>query len=89
MPTFGVKVDDETKAYLEERRQRPDPETGAPEIISRSKAIRELIRLGRAADELIENSELDLEHGRAREAFIRQAVLNELSREGLDDPREE
>lgn len=87
MPTFGVNVDDATKGYVEEERVRRDPETGETDIVSRSQVIQELVRIGIAADKIIDQSEeLDLDHGRPRESFVRQAVLNELQREGLPEP---
>lgn len=86
---YGVLIDDSAASYIEDQRIRFDSQTGEREILKRSPVIRELLSLGIVANKIIENSELDLEHGRPREAFVRQALYNELNREGLDDPREE
>jgi hypothetical protein len=87
MPKFGVNVDEQLFEYLESQRIEYDDATAQTDIRARTEVARELLRLGRIANELIDNSELELERGRAREAFVRQAVLNELSREGVDDGR--
>jgi len=83
---YGVSVDDDIADGIEQYRIRVDPETGAQDIVGRSQAVRELVSIGLAAAELIENSDdLDLDHGKPREAFVRQAVLNELRRETDED----
>lgn len=85
---FGVSVDDATAGEIENLRIRTDPETDEREIVPRSEVVQELLGVGLAATKLIESSELDLDPGRPREAFVRQAVLNELSREGVENEGE-
>jgi metal-responsive CopG/Arc/MetJ family transcriptional regulator len=83
MEKFGVSLDDDLAARVERRRVREDAESGH-EIVSRSQVVRDLVSLGLAAESVMERAEgLDLGRGHPREAFVRQALLNELEREGL------
>ena len=83
---FGVSLDDDLAARVEDRRVRETAESGR-EIVSRSAAVRNLVSLGLVADEVIQRTEgLDLDRGHPREAFLRQALLNEIEREGLEPP---
>jgi len=84
---FGVSLDDDLAARIEDQRVRESAESGR-EIVSRSAAVRDLLSLGLAASEVVERTDgLDLSHGHAREAFVRQAILNEIEREGLEPPK--
>lgn len=86
MEKFGVSLDDDLAARIEDQRVREDAESGR-QIVSRSAAVRDLVSLGLVASEVIERTEgLDLSHGHTREAFVRQALLNEIEREGLEPP---
>jgi predicted methyltransferase len=79
---FGVSLDEETAQRVEQVRVRGDVRNR--EVVSRSEAMQELVSLGLVATDVIERTEgLDLDHGRSREAFVRQALLNEIEREGL------
>lgn len=85
---FGISTSVDMYEYLQSRRHTIDDGTGETIIRNRSDVACDLLRIGRAANEIIENSpELDLDPGRPRESFVRQAVLNELNREDLDDGR--
>ena len=81
---FGWSTDDQTASRVEERRVRRDPETGERSIVPRSQVVTDLVRIGLAASEVIESADVDLDPGRPREALVRQALLNELRREGVD-----
>ena len=83
MESFGVNVDDSVAERIEDKRVRITDE-GEREIVSRSQVVNELLRVGLAADEIIEDAPLDLPRGRGREAFIRQAVIDALDEEGVD-----
>ncbi|WP_135535346.1 hypothetical protein [Halostella pelagica] len=82
---YGVSVDDETGGRIEQYRIREDPETGDQDIVGRSQAVRELVNIGLAVTDVIEDDDsVSLDHGKPREGFARQAVLNELRREFED-----
>lgn len=81
---FGVSLSDSTGQRVEERRVRDDPETGDREIVPRSVVVEELLELGLVVESVLEESELELDSGRSRRAFARQAILNEVRRE-LDE----
>jgi len=82
---FGVSLEEDLAARLEEFRVRGP--AGERTVVSRSAAVSELLALGLDVTELIERTDgLDLSDERARRAFVRQAVLNEIAREGLEPP---
>jgi hypothetical protein len=85
MKTFGANLEDSQAEAIEELRPRPNPETGEMQIASRSQVVREQVAIGLAITDLIERSDLDLDPGRDRVAFARQAVLNQLAREERDE----
>jgi hypothetical protein len=80
----GVSFPDEVFEQVEDHRLKTDPETGTRSIRERSPVIVNLVELGLVATEIIEDSDLELDWGRPRKAFVRQALLNELRRE-FDD----
>lgn len=77
----GISFPDEMAAEIDEYRIRGGPEAGEREIINRSQAVQELVEVGLVVSKLIDDSEFDLEPGRPRVAFTRQALLNEFRRQ--------
>lgn len=78
---FGVSVPDDLADDIERLRRTEDAD-GRPVTRPRSDVVRELVRIGLAATEVIEEAEdFDLDPGRPRETWVRQAALNQLARE--------
>jgi hypothetical protein len=76
MQSFGVNVDDDVADKIEARRTDDDGN-----IRSRSAVIRELLAMGLAADDVIADSDLDLDSPRDKQALIRQALVDRLDDE--------
>lgn len=85
MAKFGVSLNDDLAERIEQRRVSEDA-SGDTSVRSRSAVIAEYVELGVAAADIIAESDLDLPDERAKRMFMRQALLNELDREGLDRP---
>jgi len=77
MQSFGINVDDDVAAQIEDRRIIETPD-GEREIVSRSKVCNRLLRLGLAAAEQFDDADFEIDHGRPREAMLRQAILDQI-----------
>ena len=84
MQSFGINVEDGVASRIEDRRIIETDE-GEQEIRSRSEVCNELLRLGLEAAEQLDDAPFDVPEGRAREAMVRQAVLDQILTESGDD----
>lgn len=83
MESFGINVDDDVAERVENRRIIETPE-GEREIVSRSQVCNQLLRLGLIAAETLDDADFDVPEGRAREAMVRQAMLDQVLAEQRD-----
>jgi hypothetical protein len=72
---FGVNVDDDVAQQIERLRTRADDDAAAPEIVSRSQVIRELIDIGLLAESILDESDEELETHADKRELVRQALL--------------
>jgi len=80
MQSFGINVDDDVAADIEDRRVTVS-EDGSREIRSRSEVCNGLLKLGLVAAETLDAAEIDIPEGRPREALLRQAIIDQLEAE--------
>jgi hypothetical protein len=84
MQSFGINVEDDTASRIEDRRIVETPE-GDREIVSRSEVCNHLLRLGLVAAETLDEAPFEVPEGRAREAMVRQAVLDQVIAESREE----
>lgn len=80
MQSFGVNVDDDTADRIEDRRITTDAD-GSRAVLPRSEVVRELLRLGLVAAEAFEKTDTEIPSGRPQEAFLRQAIFDQVADE--------
>lgn len=80
MKSFGVNVDDGIAERIEDRRIRTG-EDGSREVVARSEVVRRLLQLGLVAAESFEEADEEIPPGRPQEAFLRQAIFDQLAAE--------
>jgi len=83
MQSFGINVEDDVASRIEDRRIVETPE-GDREIVSRSNVCNRLLRLGLVAAEQLDDADFEVPDGRAREAMVRQALLDQIIAEQRD-----
>lgn len=80
MQSFGINVEDGVADRIEDRRVRTTDD-GSREIASRSEVANHLLRLGLVAAEALDDADFDVPGDRAREAMVRQAVVDQVRAE--------
>lgn len=82
MPQFGIHVDDRLAEKIEEQRMMRNQKSDG--VVSRSDVCREWLELGRVADRVMDEYDIDTD-SQHRKAILRQALYDHFRSDDFDE----